>query len=96
MERKDVLSKLAAKEITEDEAERLLEEDEARRMQKAVYCKVSTKGAISLYGLQRMPVTLYNEQWDRIYDEVTEKMIRQCQVDNKDILKKKGDPIDKK
>ena len=28
--------------------------------------KVSTKGAISVYGLQRMPVTLYAGQWERI------------------------------
>ena len=30
--------------------------------------KVSTKGGISIYGLQRMPVTLYAEQWERIID----------------------------
>ena len=30
--------------------------------------KVSTKGAISVYGLQRMPVTLYAGQWERIID----------------------------
>ena len=29
-------------------------------------CKVSTKGALSVYGLQRMPVTLYVEQWERL------------------------------
>lgn len=28
--------------------------------------KVSQKGAISIYGLQRMPVTLYAGQWERI------------------------------
>ncbi len=31
-----------------------------------VYCKVSAKGGISLYGYQRMPVTLYAEQWERL------------------------------
>lgn len=25
--------------------------------------KVSTKGALSLYGLQRFPITLYKKQW---------------------------------
>jgi hypothetical protein len=29
-------------------------------------CKVSAKGALSVYGLQRMPVTLYIEQWERL------------------------------
>ena len=32
----------------------------------AVYCKVSVKKAVSLYGLQRMPVTLYAEQWGKL------------------------------
>ncbi len=29
-------------------------------------CKVSAKGAISVYGLGRFPVTLYASQWDRL------------------------------
>ena len=33
-----------------------------------VRMKVSAKGGISIYGLQRMPVTLYAEQWERIID----------------------------
>lgn len=28
--------------------------------------KVSEKGAISLYGLQRFPVTLYAESWEKV------------------------------
>ena len=28
--------------------------------------KVSQKGAVSIYGLQRMPVTLYAAQWERL------------------------------
>ena len=28
--------------------------------------KVSEKGAVSLYGMGRFPVTLYGEQWERI------------------------------
>ena len=30
--------------------------------------KVSPKGALSVYGLQRMPVTLYIGQWERLWD----------------------------
>ena len=29
-------------------------------------CKQSEKGAVTVYGLQRMPVTLYAEQWGRL------------------------------
>jgi len=32
----------------------------------ALRCKVSVKGGLSVYGLQRMPVTLYVEQWERL------------------------------
>ena len=31
--------------------------------------KVSQKGAISVYGLQRFPVTLYADQWKRLDEE---------------------------
>ena len=35
--------------------------------------KVSEKGALSVYGLGRFPVTLYKEQWRRLLD-YTEEM----------------------
>ena len=31
-------------------------------------CKVGEKGGVSVYGLQRNPVTLYKEQWKRLID----------------------------
>lgn len=34
---------------------------------KKLYLKISRKGAISVYGLQRMPVTLYMEQWEAFF-----------------------------
>jgi len=33
-------------------------------------CKVSNKGAVSVYGLGRYPVTLYVGQWERLFDHV--------------------------
>ncbi|MCX7010080.1 MAG: hypothetical protein NTY53_23055 [Kiritimatiellaeota bacterium] len=64
MKKEDILAKVAAGELSVDEASKLLAEDTTRRG--ALYCKVSQKGAVSLYGLQRMPVTLYVEQWERL------------------------------
>jgi len=32
--------------------------------------KVSEKGALSVYGLGRFPVTLYKEQWAKLLDSV--------------------------
>ncbi len=50
--------------------ERLEAENESlkRRSEKGLSLKVSQKGAVSLYGLGRFPVTLYQEQWTRLLD----------------------------
>ena len=67
MKKDEILAKLAAGEISTEEASKLLEEVEQEK-RGSLYCKVSQKGAISVYGLQRMPVTLYVEQWVRLLD----------------------------
>ena len=64
VKKEDVLAKVQAGEITVEEATKLLEDEAPKRG--TLYCKVSQKGAISVYGLQRMPVTLYVEQWERL------------------------------
>ena len=52
------------------ELERLRAENAALkgRQQRGVSFKVSEKGAVSVYGLGRFPVTLYKEQWARLLD----------------------------
>lgn len=59
----EILAKVAKKELSPEAAAKLLA---AAEPQKGLYCKVSEKGALSVYGLQRMPVTLYVEQWERL------------------------------
>lgn len=66
MNKDEILKKLAAGELAVEEASKLLAASEPKRGQ--LYCKVSEKGAVSVYGLQRMPVTLYVEQWERLLD----------------------------
>jgi hypothetical protein len=36
--------------------------------QRKLTLKVSEKGAVSLYGMGRFPVTLYGSQWERLLD----------------------------
>lgn len=51
------------------ELERLRAENEALKTSRrggAVSMKVSEKGAVSVYGLGRFPVTLYQEQWIKL------------------------------
>lgn len=52
------------------ELERLRAENEKlkARSSKGLSLKVSAKGAVSVYGLGRFPVTLYKEQWDKLLD----------------------------
>ena len=86
MSRKEILEKLASGELTADQADELLaKEEEAKRT--GLYCKVSQKGALSVYGLQRMPVTLYVEQWERLLDFADE--VRQFAKENNSDLKRK-------
>ena len=86
MTREEILAKIAAGEITVEEASKLLEKaDQAKRG--SLYCKVSEKGAVSVYGLQRMPVTLYVEQWERLLGFAEE--LRQFLKDHDAELKRK-------
>lgn len=50
--------------------------------------KVSDKGAVSVYGLGRFPVTLYQEQWDRLLAKTDE--LRTFMANNVDKLSKKA------
>ena len=60
-------------EELKSEIERLKAENEAlkRSSSKGLSLRVSEKGALSVYGLGRFPVTLYKEQWLRLL-EMTE------------------------
>ena len=49
--------------------------------------KVSEKGALSVYGLGRFPVTLYREQWEKLLG--MSEQIRQFIQDHDEQLKKK-------
>jgi hypothetical protein len=59
---------IMADEDLQEELSRLRAENEALRQKRntAVSMKVSEKGAVSVYGLGRFPVTLYQEQWQKL------------------------------
>jgi hypothetical protein len=56
--------------------------------------KVSEKGAVSVYGLGRFPVTLYLEQWDKLLSHADE--LRAFIETNKSILETKDQVISQK
>lgn len=57
--------------------------------QRKLTLKVSAKGAVSLYGMGRFPVTLYVEQWGRLLDNAV--AIREFVKDNASLLSVKGE-----
>jgi hypothetical protein len=87
--RDEILAQMADKAITLEEAGKLLDELQKANMGH-LYCKVSQKQAMSLYGLQRMPVTLYVEQWERLLAFADD--IRDFLKDHKTELKRKTRP----
>jgi hypothetical protein len=72
----------------DDELERLRKENEAlKKGSSGLKMKVSEKGAVSVYGMGRFPVTLYKEQWLKLLDMSAE--IRAFIAANEAQLKKK-------
>lgn len=72
------------------ELERLKAENEALKQQPkrgTLYLKISEKGALSVYGLGRFPVTLYKEQWLKLLGISDE--IKSFIEENNDRLKAK-------
>lgn len=73
------------------EIERLKAENEALKSKKGskggLSMKVSEKGALSIYGMGRFPVTLYKEQWIKLLGIADE--IKQFISENDDKLKGK-------
>ena len=72
-----------------NELERLRKENEALKKGASsnIRMKVSEKGAVSIYGMGRFPVTLYKEQWLKLLDRSAE--IRAFIAANEAQLKKK-------
>ena len=61
MTRDEIVDAIANGDMSADEGKAAL-----KPATPALSFKVSAKGAISLYGLGRFPVTLYVNQWERV------------------------------
>ena len=80
---------MPSEEELKAELEKLKAENAALRARggKGVSLKVSEKGAVSVYGLGRFPVTLYQEQWLKLLELADD--IRGFIRENEGKLKKK-------
>ena len=63
--------------------------EEEKKKTQTLSMKVGDKGGISVYGLGRFPVTLYWEQWKRLF--VAKDKILAFAEENKDKLATKAD-----
>jgi hypothetical protein len=80
-----------AEEDVQAELERLRAENERLKSRRAVgevTIRVSEKGGVSVYGLGRFPVTLYQEQWEKLLAHADE--IHQFITANRERLKRKA------
>lgn len=73
------------------EIERLRAENTMLKTPKAkgITCKVSEKGAVSIYGLGRFPVTLYRSQMERLLADDTVAQVKAFIAANEAALKTK-------
>ncbi|MGH9663862.1 MAG: hypothetical protein ACRD9L_05525 [Bryobacteraceae bacterium] len=80
---------MASEEDLKAEIERLRAENESlkRPARGQMSLKVSEKGALSVYGLGRFPVTLYREQWEKLLGMADQ--IRSFMQENDHLLKRK-------
>ena len=69
------------------EIERLTSENEKLRNQKTdtIHFKISQKGAVSVYGLGRYPLTLYKNQWYKLLNKKDELL--EFILENEEYLK---------
>jgi hypothetical protein len=65
-----------------------LEKKQGRQRGGALEFRVSEKGAVSVYGMGRFPVTLYYEQWTRLLEAAPQ--LKEFLEENKSKLKLKG------
>lgn len=78
-------------EDVQEELERLRAENQALKASGrpgSISFRVSEKGAVSVYGLGRFPVTLYQEQWDKLLAAADD--LRKFIEANREHLKKKA------
>jgi ribosome-interacting GTPase 1 len=58
------------------ELEKLKQENENLKSKKSgqseLTFKVSAKGAVSVYGMGRFPVTLYKQQWEKLFSRASD------------------------
>lgn len=85
-----ILEDLKSGKYTVDQAQELLAKLKLSDLKKVTY-KVSQKGAISFYGIRKLPITLYSDEFNQLFSIGNSDEFKQFVVDNKDQLSVKGE-----
>lgn len=85
---------LQLKKLLEENA-RLKEKASRQATEKALTIRVSAKGALSIYGLGRFPVTLYKSQMQRLLKFIASGAVEEFMIENDALLTDKVKAEDK-
>ena len=88
-----ILEDLKSGKYSVDKAQELLTKLKLSELKKVTY-KVSPKGAISFYGIRRLPITLYSEEFTQLMEIGNSIEFQKFLVDNEGKLSLKGDNKD--
>lgn len=83
-----ILEDVKSGKCTIEEAQELLSQLKIKQMKTITY-KVSPKGALSFYGIRRMPITLYLQELEQIMSITNGDEFKKFLLDNTDKLSKK-------
>lgn len=84
--RSEVLNSVASGDLKPDEAEKILRHRQPPRF------VVTRTGAIALYNLQRNPIVLYPDQWDKLQSLIKRGILDNYMNKNSNIIKRKYKP----
>jgi hypothetical protein len=82
MSKKKILKDLSDGKITADEAEEQID-----KLQKEVTLKVTQKGCIGIYGIRRLPISIYVDEFNKIKDKIDDGTFESFIEENKNSLK---------
>ena len=85
----EILQKVKTGELSIDDAQEQLKTLKLSDLKKLTY-KASPKGAISFYGIRRMPITLYQEELNLIVNQTNTPEFKKFLTDNANKLVTKG------
>ena len=89
----EILEAVKSGSLSIQEAQEKLAKLKLKDLKEVTY-KVSPKGAISFYGLRRMPITLYKQELDKIVAIANGQEFKTFVTTNSDKLSSKGESND--